>query len=230
MLSVSALRWSDENDQRFPTARQRARYLDDTTCRYPPGFRSPAPGSMNMKVFIDAEFTSLNAPDLLSIGLVADDGRECYVELAVARRRVNACVQERIAPYLGLMPVRAATRQDLGRFIGEWLLTLGQRSIDVVYDFHADFEWLEDALRAAGLWSRLSGMLLPHKVAYLARQRYSDEAMDTSWTASSSADGIARHHALADARALRAGYEAAYGTAAASKAGFTATAAASANV
>jgi hypothetical protein len=173
---------------------------------------------MNMKVFIDAEFTSLKAEDLLSIGLVADDGRECYVVLAVEHRRVNAFVLEGVVPQLGLMPVRAATRQDLGRIVGEWLLALGQPSIDVVYDFHADFEWLEDALRSAGLWTRLSGVLLPHKVAYLARQRYSDETMDTSWTASSRANAIARHHALADARALRAGYEAAYGTAATAKA------------
>ena len=183
-----------------------------------------------MKVFIDAELTSLKAPDLLSIGLVADDGRECYVELAAGRRHVNAFVLERVVPQLGLMPVRAATRQELGRRVGEWLLALGQPSIDVVYDYHADFEWLEDALRSAGLRARLSGVLVPHKVGYLARQAHSDEAMDSSWTASSHANCIARHHALTDARALRAGYEAVYGTPPTAKSRITAFEAAGANV
>jgi hypothetical protein len=172
---------------------------------------------MNMKVFIDAEFTSLNASDLLSIGLVADDGRECYVELVADGRHVNDFVRRRVLPQLGLMPARADNRQELGRLVGEWLLGLGQSSIDVVYDYHADFEWLEDALRSAGLWARLSSVLLPHKVAYLVRQPHSDEAMDSSWNASARANGIARHHALADARALRAGYQAIYGTATAAK-------------
>ncbi|OGA96426.1 MAG: hypothetical protein A3E79_02455 [Burkholderiales bacterium RIFCSPHIGHO2_12_FULL_61_11] len=35
-------------------------------------------------VFIDCEFTDLADPKLLSIGLLADDGRELYVELTGA--------------------------------------------------------------------------------------------------------------------------------------------------
>ena len=38
---------------------------------------TPSPEQRN--VFIDCEFTDLADPKLLSIGLVADDGRELYV-------------------------------------------------------------------------------------------------------------------------------------------------------
>ena len=46
-----------------------------------------------MNLFIDTEFSSLNAPKLLSIGLVADDGRELNVEIADDRIPILRHVQ-----------------------------------------------------------------------------------------------------------------------------------------
>jgi hypothetical protein len=92
----------------------------------------------SVKFFIDAELTSLKAPDLLSIGLVADDGRVCHVEFAADWRHFNAFVPQRVVQQLGMMPVRAATRQELGRLVGESQLALGQPSVDVVYEYHAE--------------------------------------------------------------------------------------------
>ncbi len=34
-----------------------------------------------MRVFLDTEYTNISQPALISIGLVADDGREFYAEL-----------------------------------------------------------------------------------------------------------------------------------------------------
>lgn len=42
---------------------------------------TPYRASVAGAVFLDTEFTSLERPILLSIGLCAADGRECYVEL-----------------------------------------------------------------------------------------------------------------------------------------------------
>lgn len=35
-------------------------------------------------ILIDCEFTSIESPELLSIGLITDDGRELYIELTGA--------------------------------------------------------------------------------------------------------------------------------------------------
>lgn len=163
-------------------------------------------GSKN--IYLDTEFSSLSAPALLSIGLVADDGSECYGELAADRLPVNAFVRQKVLSQWGRMSGSAASTAQLGIRVSAWLSKLGGNSINVVYDYDADFELLQSALRAAGLWSRWSGVLRPFKVGYLARQPISNEAMDLSWTHSSRHDDIHRHHALADARALRAGYRA----------------------
>lgn len=161
-----------------------------------------------MNVFLDTEFSSLSAPALLSIGLVADDGRECYAEIADRLLPVNAFVMRTVLPQWGLMPGRVASKAELGRRVDAWLSGLGQTSIAVVYDYEADFELLQDALVSAVRWGRWSMVLVPRKVGFLSRQALSDEAMDSSWAASLHHNGIGRHHALADARALRAGYQA----------------------
>jgi hypothetical protein len=142
----------------------------------------------------------------LSIGLVSDDGRECYVELAPNQIHVNAFVRRMVLPQWGRMAGSAASPAQLGIRVDAWLSTLGAQWVNVVYDYDMDFELLKGALREPGVCRRWSGMLSPCKVGYLARQPISDEAMDSSRTDSSRHVGIHRHHALADARALRAGY------------------------
>ena|GEM_PF-5026301 len=41
-------------------------------------------------VFLDTEFTQFRAGRMLSLGLVADDGAECYVEIADPARHARA--------------------------------------------------------------------------------------------------------------------------------------------
>jgi hypothetical protein len=161
-----------------------------------------------VKVFLDAEYTSLAAPDLLSIGMVAEDGREFYGELSAAGRKVNAFVRARVIPQLGLIPVQCASPEELGRRAGDWLLALDGRPIDLVFDYPMDFTLPEAVLRSEGRYGLLEDVVAPVLVEPLPLQPGSDEAMYLSWTLSQRTDGIARHHALADARALRAGYEA----------------------
>ncbi|MEO7916750.1 MAG: hypothetical protein ABIR16_03835 [Dokdonella sp.] len=161
-----------------------------------------------MNLFIDTEFSSLKAPELLSIGLVADDGREFYVEIADDRIPVNAFVKRTVLPQWGLMPLQVRSSIELGRHVDKWLSGLRRTSIAVVYDYEADFDLLRNALVSAMCWGRWSKVLVPHQVGFLSREHASNEAMDSSWTASMQRDGIGRHHALADARALREGYAA----------------------
>ena len=159
-------------------------------------------------VLLDCEFTSLEDPKLLSIALVADDGRELYVELAGGShlKRASTFVIDTVAPQFGLVPYAETSRIDIGKRVGAWLLEFGESPIDVLYDFHADMDLLESSLRAAAMWTRLKPVLVPTHIGYLIGETDVTTAMEASWSASFAADGIERHHALADARALRAGY------------------------
>jgi hypothetical protein len=174
---------------------------------------SATPSPEQRVVFIDCEFTDLVDPRLLSIGLVCDDGREPYVELAGDSYLVDAStfVLDTVVLQLGLIPHAVATQIELGKRVGAWLLGLGDPSITVCYDYHADMDLLEAMLLSAGLWTRLSPVLKPTHVGYLIGESGVESAMEASWTATFAADGVDRHHALADARALRAGYVSMHG-------------------
>jgi len=63
-----------------------------------------------MLVFLDTEFTQFAAPDLISIALVAEDGREFYGERSdYNRESCSAFVVETVVPLLGRVPGAAST-------------------------------------------------------------------------------------------------------------------------
>lgn len=159
-------------------------------------------------VFIDCEFTDFESPALLSIGLVGDNGSELYVELAGESHLTGAStfVLDTVVPQFGLLPHAVATQKELGQRVGAWLIELGHSAIDVAYDFHTDFDLLERALQCVGLWEQLKDVIRPTHIGYLIGQDDVEVAMERSWADSFVANGIDRHHALADARALRSGF------------------------
>lgn len=152
-------------------------------------------------------------PELLSIGLVADDGRELYIELTGVEHRANVStfVHDTVIPQLALMPHAVETQSELGQLIGSWLIEVGQSSIEMAYDYHFDFDLLERALQCAGLWDPLKDVIKPTHIGYLIGEDVVEAAMEKSWADSFAVDGIERHHALADARALRWGFVAMHG-------------------
>lgn len=134
---------------------------------------------------------------------------DIYVEFAndTHLKRASTFVLRTVVPQFGLVPHAAETsRLALGTRVGAWLLGLAEPSIDVLYDFHADMDLLEGSLSTADLWPQLEPVLVPTHVGYMYREPAVTMAMEASWEASFAAEGIGRHHALADARALRAGY------------------------
>ena len=111
-----------------------------------------APSPEQRDVFIDCEFTNLVDPELLSIGLVADDGRELYVELTGAEHLANAStyVLDTDIPQFGLVGYQETSRIDIGKRVGAWLLGFGEASIAVRFDYLADMVLLKAVLRSAG--------------------------------------------------------------------------------
>ena len=165
--------------------------------------------------FLDTEFTCLLEPQLLSLGLVSLDGREHYCELDLTteagRARLRASSDFVRCGVLGqwsLVPDAACTEWGIGRRTGEWLLALagesGQR-VEVAFDYGTDFELMEFAIRDAGLWDRVREVVWPVNVNSLTGSVEGELAAEACFR-EVGRRGLQRHHALADALALRAAY------------------------
>lgn len=186
-------------------------------------------------LFLDCEFTSLKSPALLSLALSCEKAAhgELYLELDLScaefqalRPLANDFVKAHVLPLMG-MPSLAESRceslAELGTRLAAWLEVLlpAQTSaspgpspycVSIAYDYHADFDLLEAALRAAGKWSHWEGLLSPVHVAYVWGDPDACHAAQSCWEAcTNGSPSLLRHHALADARALRQAFLAVHG-------------------
>jgi len=188
----------------------------------PPARGANALERSDMRVFLDTEFTSLESPQLLSIGLVSDVGLECYVELDLE----STTGQRRIAeasPFALLNVLSQWRRERVEREVTEhlgfaaagWLERMAQHfsdDIELICPGRVDADLAQKALQSAGRrWSRIESRLEFSIVSYLNLEPIVEAAMHKSWADSRTFDGTGRHHALADARALRAGFHAMHG-------------------
>lgn len=167
-------------------------------------------------VFLDTEFTDLLHPELLSIGLVTLDGRELYLELDLnteaGRARIATSSDfvryDGVLDMWGRVPGATATEIEMGRRAGEWLLRVAEESgthVQVAFDYSTDYELLEYAIRDSGLWDRVRKVVSPVNVGGLTGSPEGEVAADECFR-EQHRRGLARHHALADACALRAAY------------------------
>ena len=166
--------------------------------------------------FLDCEFTNLLHPELLSMGLAGLEGAEHYVELDlesdIGKTRVKASsdfVQNGgVLDLWGLVDGAKATQWEMGWRTGEWLLALAETSgtrVEVCFDYEPDWELMEYAIRDAGLWDRVREVVTPTNVSPLTDTIEGELAAEECFRALA-ARGLGRHHALADALALRAAY------------------------
>jgi hypothetical protein len=157
-----------------------------------------------MLIFLDTEFTKFNYPELISIGLVAEDGREFYAERTEYHRDdCSDFVKETVLPLLGRVPGAACSRSELTDRVREWFGQLPEPAT-IIFDFETDWLLLAVALlgrpqknppNTFGEKLQLDSSAITHPVF--------EQALNSTYT-----DEWPLHHALADARALRAGYRA----------------------
>jgi hypothetical protein len=174
-------------------------------------------------VFLDTEFTDFVRPQLLSMGLVTIHGDEFYAELdldtVVGRAREMASSDfvrfEGVLAQWHRVPGSTCPLDKIGRRLGRWLTDLttslmdqASQSLLIAFDYSTDYELMESSLRDAGMWEALRNQLSPFNVFQETGTRAGQQAAEANYEASLS-DGLCRHHALADARALRASYLAA---------------------
>ena len=166
--------------------------------------------------FLDTEFTDLATPELLSLGLVTLDGREHYVELDLSKEVGQARMRASsdfvryggVLDMWGLVPGAAATELEMGRRTAEWLLGLAFESgcrVEVAFDYSTDFELLEYAIRDSGLWDRVREVVTPVDVGAITGSSEGELAAEGCFRELANR-GLRRHHALADAIALKEAY------------------------
>lgn len=140
-----------------------------------------------MRVCVDTEFTDFLDCDLISIALVAEDGREFYAERTdFDRKACSPLVWKAVLPQLGQYPERLLSRSDLEAALHEWLKQFGGGLFCV--DFHGDWDLLVDILD--GVPDGWEAMMVSNEIDNTRLEDYFRRSGG-------------RHHALHDARALR---------------------------
>lgn len=144
-----------------------------------------------MRVYLDTEFADWDDPatDLISLGMVAEDGREFYAESAeFERRRCTNFVKFEVLPQLGAPGVLRLNTSELKQAVLAWTATIPNPEIAVDYD---------------GDWKLLSRLLEPDVPAGLVvtniYKQIDKQALEDYFVQ----HGLTKHHALHDARALR---------------------------
>jgi hypothetical protein len=169
-------------------------------------------------VFLDAEFTDLIDPVLLSIGMVTADGREFYAELdrndpanaATFNQAGEFALYGGVLDQWGVIPGSAVTANELGERTAAWILEAAARlggPILLAYDYQADLDLLVKAIQDAGLWDAVRQVMKPLHVdpsyGSAANAEVAEDAVEICFDELRDRD-LYRHHALADAHALRA--------------------------
>ncbi|HEY4038495.1 MAG TPA: GNAT family N-acetyltransferase [Burkholderiaceae bacterium] len=148
----------------------------------------PVSSERELWVFIDSEFSSLEAPVLLSLGAVTADGQTFYAEIEHDRPiAYSAFVERSVLPLMENSPI---ARADACAQFLQWLREQADgRPVRLISDSGYDRWAIGELLRAedppeGALWQRAP-------VAYSELDRLSEELR------------LRRHHALDDAVALR---------------------------
>lgn len=152
-----------------------------------------------MFIFVDCEFTDFIQCDLISIGLVAEDGREIYGERSdYSMGDCSDFSRWAVLPQLGRYPGCDCTFDELASRVRTWLVSLGP--VDLVFDYATDWDLLHDLLTG-------DGGEVPSTVGdkrLLGPDILGSDAFQRSLNLSFSE--FSAHHALHDARALRLAY------------------------
>ncbi|MHB8425799.1 MAG: hypothetical protein ACYDB9_11745 [Gammaproteobacteria bacterium] len=153
-----------------------------------------------MLLFLDTEFTGLMAdPDLISIALVSEGGREFYAELTDTWE-VDDCepfVQEEVLSLLGGGDARM-TWSQLTERLPAWIAGFREPVRIATDAVAADWEWIQKICYATGSWPR---NLSHQPLALPSGIETFEKARERCYES-----GLRRHHALDDATVARSSW------------------------
>ena len=165
-----------------------------------------------MYLFLDTEFSTNDegGRELVSIGLCGANHGEFYAEHELAQRLVeDDFLGNQVVPQLGVWPGLRGDLPSIATALSLWLNGFAPERLELCYDFHADFAFVELLLALSKVG--LDVIIEPCHVGYLLEEVAGQTAAAEAWNALERERGIGRHHALADAIALRARFRAVHG-------------------
>ena len=154
---------------------------------------------IQMKLFLDTEFTDFVDSELISIGIVDENGREFYAELTDFRREAcSGFVVDTVLPLLGQYSASlVGTKHYVSHRLAEWLAEYRETGATVCVDYQTDWDLFVKLLQQAPNH---------HDIDYVTGQLIWTDLdlpkIEWWWTET----GLPRHMALYDARANRYGY------------------------
>lgn len=169
-----------------------------------------------MKFFFDTEFMALDARvELLSIGIVREDGQEFYaVNTDADLTHADDFVKQHVLPGLNTIPTGSVSRRrrrsvemvrgglrQLGQAVDEFLPPLPDGERHEAWAYYADYDWVA----FCSMWGRMVD--LPSRFPWLCRdvmQLALDAGLDRSVLPEDDKD---EHHALVDARWTKRAYD-----------------------
>lgn len=165
------------------------------------------------RVFMDTEFIDRQGSAvLISLALVGEDssfyGERPPAEIE-ANVNVGKFIGEQVLPQLDRGVGLQGSVLELAEGIVAWLNSLGRDRVEIHYDFNLDYTLLEQLV--AMLPGELRPQIEPVHVGYLREVAAAEAAAEACWAELAEAEGLRRHHALADARALEASFHAVHG-------------------
>jgi hypothetical protein len=153
-----------------------------------------------MRLFLDTEFTDFTNPEMISIGIVDENGREFYAESTSFKR--EACslfVNEIVIPLLGQYPdAIVGTQEHIAHRLVEWLELYRESGAIVSVDYATDWDLFLDLLSLIPKDYDRNHIIGQMIWTDLDQQRISDWWTETK---------LPQHHALYDARANKHGYD-----------------------
>ena len=161
-----------------------------------------------MQVFFDTEFNGFHSASILiSIGLVAEDGRECYAELPPKGLHLHGAAEfvlSRVVSQFGKIPgCRVSDRIGMSDKVISFLNSL-EGTLELLYDYKLDWRHLQTLIdEDRSLVARVTGSDISGEVSNDLSRAAAAGALDMA-----AKRGIGEFHALADALALRAAWKA----------------------
>ena len=169
-----------------------------------------------MLCFVDCEFTDFKQMDLMSIGIVSEDGNhEFYQEVHHIADYRSTFVNQVVVP---LMTVGSAKSHDhVALDLKEWLDALPGTDVTIVTDYVGDWYLMSDLLKKYPPSKRIFPKMYNAAFEYMLVERgFNPQSSTSKYSRALSAmtQGIAdyfkidprQHHALVDAKANRHGW------------------------
>jgi hypothetical protein len=151
-----------------------------------------------MRIFFDTEFTDFVDRDLISIGLVVEDGREFYAERNdIDLPKCSLFVRSIVLPQLGKIPAFIGTTAEICTALKKWLSTIDE-AMEMCADHVFDWEVL-GVLLGTSQSQELSSNLTWRNIR--------GQVSDIDLAAYRATHNCGEHHALHDARALKFAFE-----------------------